>query len=86
MIIPARVNVTTTAGPLVTVPPAGCTVTLTPAGTIYVGAGTAVTTSTGAPVSAPITLAGYASSAPSTLYAVAATGTVATGVIVSNTS
>lgn len=86
MIFPSQVAVSTLAVKLLTVPPGGCSVTISPAGTIYLGAGTAVTTTTGAPISAPVTFPGFISSSPTTLYAIAASGTVPTGLIVSTAS
>lgn len=87
MLTPRQVPVGTSATPLINVPGGPCTLVITNAGTatIYFGAGTAVTTSSGHPVptSQTITLINYVGSAPVALYALTAGGTVPTGVTIS---
>jgi hypothetical protein len=82
MITTAQVAVPGSAVSLVTVPP-GATVALSiPGGTVYAG-GAGVTSSTGAPITGYVALPPNApTGSATTLYAVAASGTVSCGVIV----
>ena len=80
MISAAQVPVTASAFPLVTVPPDAVVTLTVPTGTIYLG-GAGVTASTGAPVTGVLPIANPAAGSAVTLYAIAASGTVATGVI-----
>jgi hypothetical protein len=81
VIIPSQVSVPAgSAVPLGLVPPGAQAAVSSYAGTIYIGAGTGVTTSTGMPVS------GYAllppngpTGAPTQLYAIAGSGTIGAG-------
>ena len=69
------------AVPLVTVPGGFQAALSVPGGTVYVGDGTSVTTTTGAPLSGFALLPGTpVTAAAGTLFAISASGTVACGV------
>lgn len=81
MIVTSQATVGGTAVPLALVPPGPSSVTVTNAGTapLYVGAGTAVTSSDGGPVPAgeAVTLPGFPASSPVRLWGITAGGTAA---------
>lgn len=82
MIITGSASVAGTV-PLVTVPPGPCSLTLTAAGTAFIGTSGSVSTTNGYPVTSnPVTVPGFDSSRGGTVYATAA-GTVTTGWLLS---
>ena len=81
-------SVGTAPASLMTVPPGPCQVTFSVpgAGTVWIGAGTAVSLATGFPVTSgtsPVPMAGFPASSATALYAVASGTAVALGVAVS---
>lgn len=87
MIIPSGVSVAGSAVTLATIPAGPVSAAITNAGTValYVGAGTAATTASGAPIpaGAAVTLGQFSSSSPTRLWGITAGGTVAAGVFIS---
>ena len=84
----AQYSVGTAPAALMTVPPGPCQVTFTVPGpgTVCIGAGSAVSLSSGFPitsVTSPVPVAGFAGSGPAPLYAVASGTAVVLGVAVS---
>ena len=87
MIDPLGVSVAGTPVVLATVPPGPASVVITNAGavTMFVGAGTAATTGSGAPVPASgvVPLGQFASSSATKLWGITSGGTVTAGVFIS---
>lgn len=90
MIVTRQFTVTGTVTTMGLVPAGPCSVVVTNAGavTMFVGAGTGVTTSSGAPVPASgvVPLPGFPSSSPVNLWGITTGGTVTAGVFISNGS
>ena len=90
MIIPYGVTVGGTAVALGTVPPGPCSVVITNAGTttLFVGAGTAASVGSGAPVPGPgvVNLGQFSSSSATKLWGITSTGSVTAGLFISTGS
>lgn len=89
---PAQVSIGTTPSILCIMPPGPCQVNvscLSTTATVYIAAGSAVTTSNGYPLTSatsPVTFEGYNGSAGATLYAVSSAAATTVGWAVSTAS